>query len=1069
MKKHNFKHLISFWLRCRVVLALMLIFLLGVSSTLTAQDGRIKVSGVVIDQNEEPLIGASVRVKGTTTGMLTNLDGKFVLEVPSAKSVLQISFSGLVTQEVTVGNQTFFNIKLKEDNKVLETVVVTALGLERKSKSLTYATQSVSGKELTRAKDANFINALQGKSAGLSITPNASGAGGGASKIILRGQSSILGNNQPLIVLDGIPLSGGMGAQATGNIVMGGARDGGDLLSTINPDDIASMTILKGANAAALYGSQANNGVLIINTKSGREGKLRVDVSSNTMFETPIMLPNIQNQYTGTIRGHFMDLDGWGKPISQITQEDMARLPYLTNRPVDNLRSFFNTGMSFNNSISINGGTQNYNSYFSYGNTSAMGLMPNNKFSRHNLFFKNGFKFLDQKLSLELTLNYIRQEVKNKPVVGKALSPLLALYRTPRSVDMRYFKNNYKHVATADDPFVRAKEGNRKLEGHEIQSWPWFDQYLNNPYWLLNKTMSNDVKNRVLANLTLKYQITDDLLAQTRLSIDQNMDRSQAHDYATLNIDSRLKGGRYWSGRYYNSDVFSDYLLTYNKEINENIEFNATAGTSFKRMYHLNYHSINYIDTAALPNVFVPDNNRLNDIQSSLGTVERWGTNWEAATFATVQFGLWQTAYLDASYRTDWSKAFQQFADDGKYKSFSYYSAGANVLLNKVFDLGEKINEMKLRVSFSEVGNSIPNSLYAARWVNFNSGAYSPPNAKFDNPLPETTRSLEVGLDGAMFDNRLNFDITVYQSIMSNQFLNITTSSGQSKPINSGKVRNRGIELTGSYNWDINKEWSWRPGVNFAYNDNLILTTYTDASGTSIPMEIGPKEFHIKYVAGRPYGDLYANSFVRDADGKIVIDETGTPRMETGLYKTFIGNTTARFTFGFNNTINYKNFNLYFLLDGKIGGKVISITESDLDTKGLSVRTAKARENGYLKTYTTKEGKEVTDLFFRLENGQEVSVQKYYKTVGANPNELYAYDATNVRFREISLGYTFYNLIGVSKNLSVSVVARNLGFLYKNSPVDPDISLSAANGFGGIDVYSLPTTRNIGINLKVTF
>ena len=313
---------------------------------------------------------------------------------------------------------------LKEDSKTVDEVVVTAMGIVRKAKSLTYATQKMKGKELTRAKDVNFINSLQGKSAGLTITQNSSGAGGGSSKILLRGQSSMLGNNQPLIVLDGIPMSNGMSGQSQ-SLQYGGNRDGGDILSTINPDDIANISILKGANSAALYGSAANNGVIIITTKSGMEGKASVDVSTNVTVEDPLILPEIQQEYGGSITNAYqMNFDGWGKKISDFTDAEIARLPYATKDIRDNIRGFYKLGVTSNNSVSVSGGTGHARTYFSYGNTYQQGMIPNNEFSRHNILFKQSFGVFNEKLKLDLSLNYIHQNTQNLPSIGKALNPL---------------------------------------------------------------------------------------------------------------------------------------------------------------------------------------------------------------------------------------------------------------------------------------------------------------------------------------------------------------------------------------------------------------------------------------------------------------------------------------------------------------------------------------------------------------------------------------------------------------------------------------------------------------------
>ena len=469
----------------------------------------------------------------------------------------------------------------------------------------------------------------------------------------------------------------------------------------------------------------------------------------------------------------------------------------------------------------------------------------------------------------------------------------------------------------------------------------------------------------------------------------------------------------------------------------------------------------NEMDTAAIyPNIFLPQNDKARTDSKSGTTTQTWDNNWETAIFATTQIGFWDYAYIDASFRTDWSKAFQQFAEDGKYKSFSYWSLGANVLLKDLIAKhNDKVNNLKLRASYSVVGNSIPNVVYAAQTLDFASGALSAKAAPFHNPKPETTTSYEVGFDGAFFNNAFDFDVTFYNTVLDNQVMQISTSSGQSQYVNSGKVRNRGIEVTANYNWRINNDWSWYTGITFAYNKNKILETYTpEGSNVPNPIELDiSNRFRIKFVEGGSYGDIYMNEIMRDENGNMLVDQNGNPRM-TSDYSKKVGNNTANTTFGWHNTFTWKNLSLYVLLDGKIGGKVVSMTEAELDAYGLSQRTADARNNN-------PEG------LTGINNGRMINVpwQNYYTTIGTSMTEDYVYDATNIRVREISLGYTFRDLFGPSKSLSVSVIARNLGFIYKNSPVDPDISVTAANALSGIDIYSLPTTRSFGINLKATF
>ena len=1035
------------------------------------QDKRI-IKGVISDEFGEPLMGVSIKIQGTGMGTITDLDGNYTIEVAGDKDVLVFSYIGYKTIVLSVVGATSFNIIMKEDSQQLGEVVITAMGIERKAESLTYATQQIGGKELTRAKDVNFVNSLQGKSAGLTITPNSSGAGGGSSKITLRGQSSILGNNQPLIVLDGIPMSNGMSGQSQ-EILMAASRDGGDLLSTINPDDIANISILKGPNAAALYGSAANNGVIIITTKSGREGKVKIDFSSNITLETPLVYPEQQKTFAPEIVGGEVRYNAWGNKISDITDDQLAMFPYLTKNPRNNVTDFFKTGQTYNNSISLNGGTEYSSTYFSYGNTTQKGLMDKNKFVRHNLFFKQSYNLFNDKLKLDLSLNYVTQKTINRPVIGKAKGSLPGLYLTPSAVDLRYFDKNRTYIADKDDPLVYNPAldpnvendiVNPNLEGVAVQNFPWVNNpYINNPYFMLDAINDEALRDRIMASFTAKYQILKSLSAQARVSLDKTHDENTVLELATIRVaKNQTLGATYWGSRASHREIYSDYLLTYTEKFKEKISFNATVGTSFKRIKdHSIYMTKTNDNTYVSPNIPYPIPGALGSNKEGYKGTLLTGqdltptTNWETAVFATAQVGFWDKGYIDVSFRNDWSKAFQQFATHGKYKSFPYSSVGGNLLLKELLPFNmPKLDAMKLRASYSVVGNSIPAEFYAAQFANPLTGTIGARNPTFDNPKPETTRAFEVGLDATLFNNKLNLDVTIYQSTMENQFMRITTATGQTKPINSGKIRNRGIEFTTNYNVISTKDFRWSTGLNLSYNDNKIMDTYTAPDGTTDDciMSASGVEIQTKFIKGGSYGDLYGKDFVYGDDGKIKIQD-GKPVL-TSEYSRYLGNTNAKFNFGWNNTFSYKDFSLYFLVDGKIGGKVISLTQAEMDFAGLSERSAEARltNNGMVT----------------LPDGQQITARNYYETVGGAHLDC-IYKGTNVRLREISLGYTFYDLLGPSKHLTLSLIARNIGFLYKDSPVDPDISATAANAFGGVDSFTLPTTRSFGFNIKLTY
>lgn len=1061
------------------------------AAPLSAGEQTSTAKGLVRDEFGDPMIGASIRVVGKATqGAATNIDGEFSIPNVKTGTKLQITSVGYKPIEV-VWDGTPIDIQMELNTQQLEEVVVTAMGIKREEKTLTYAVQTIKNDEVTRIKETNFVNALQGKSAGLTITPNNSGAGGGASRIVLRGSTSILGNNQPLIVIDGVPMQNGMGSQAT-DLEFSGQKSGDDLLSTINPEDIENMTILKGPNAAALYGSAANNGVIVITTKTGAEGAVKVDISSSTSIDRIAMYPKQQQIYGITNTGGYThtQYSAWGPKVGTRDADDVAANPWLMNQARNSVPDFFQTGITLNNGITLSGGTANTRTYFSYNNTWQRGVIPGNEFKRNNVMFKESFSLFDKRVNVSASLNWINQRTDNSPMVGKALSGIFALYRTPADVDMRYYKNHYSHVGTAADPQVSDKViGNPRLLGQPIQTWNWFVEYLNNPFWVTNMVNDQQKRDRILGNLTLDWTIWKNLKYQTRLSVDMVFNNGLNEEYATMfRAGFDYKGGKYYSSNSRSSDIYNDHMLTWNDRFADKFDVNVAAGGSFTRHYSRSASILTGIDTSGIPNAFLPANSAIRrpglPVQSATSASDSWDNHdWSAALFATVSVGLWDKVYLDGSYRRDWCQSFQQFAKGDEDISFGYYSFGANVLVDKFLPRLDWLDQLKWRGSYSVVGNGVPNTLFGRQSINWITGAATSRPPEFDDPKPETTTAFETGLDTWMFNNKFNFDVTFYTSTLKDQFLYISTASGESRPVNTGKIRNYGIELSAGYRWVIGNGWTWQSNANFAWNSNKILETYMQENGLPYIYEVGPKAFHIKYLEGGKYGDLYINSFARDDAGNIEMtyptDENGkidyenaVPRMASGQYKTYAGNTVSPYTLGWSNTFTWKNFTLYFLIDGRIGGKVMSLTQPDLDRFGISENSAAARlaaEGNPDLQYINAAGEMIPLMYLPDGSGNKVSVRRYYETIGQNPMEEHIYDATNFRMRDISLSYSMPKLFGANRGLTAQFSVKNAFFLYKDSPVDPDISVSAANGFSGIDSYSLPTLRSYCITLKFNF
>lgn len=1056
-----------------------------------------KVTGRVTDKHGEPLVGASVAVRGTKAMTVTDADGRYSLTIPAGKDEITVSYIGAKPQTIKIGGRAAVDVTLDTDDSELGEVVVTALGIERKPDELTYATQKVKGEELTRAKDANLINSLQGKSAGLVITPNASGAGG-SSKILLRGNASIMGENQPLIVVDGVPMSSTLRTtQITDALLSGGnTTDGGDALSNINPDDVDNITILKGANAAALYGSMAANGVIMITTKKGKEGHVRLNVSSSMLIETPLVTPKLQNKYGADVEDFSntwfdpnnsyndrrLGIYSWGQPIGRLSDNSLASVPYARNAAQDNIGNYLQTATNFNNTISASFGSKRAANYISYSNTRSNGMMPSNKFNRHILTFRQNTKLFNDRLEISLAGNYVYQDAKNRPGSGIYGNPLYDLYLMPRNADIRYFKQNSEswgqlyYINPINNVYPKAGP-NSDTQG-PIQTWPWSnEENRNSPYWYQNRLLRDQVRERFYGTLGLSVQIWDGLSAQTHFKIDRTKDTYESKTYQGTRAKTYYNSIYEYSKTDQN-EIYADFLLSYTKKVRD-VDLTANFGGSTWK-FNTDAAGWNYWmnDSTSTPNVFDPSNVITSKHDgANVPVTKTVSEDWKNALYGTISVGYKGLVFVDASWRADWARTYTQFHDmGGSKKYFMYYSAGGNVLLNKLLRLPEDffMNHSKLRVSYSEVGNAMPNlDIYSLKKSLSTGGLTASQYRQMNRIKPERVRSTEVGVDLRFLQDRLTFDFTFYNALMVDQWLPQAAATGGSIPDMTGRTRNRGIETTLGYNLNVPaRNFSWRTSVNYSFNKNKILRTYNNNStyNSNLVYQGG---LYVRYEVGKPYGELYGRGYMYGEDGKIKLDPNGVP-IKSSNYDTYLGNANSPHHLGWSNTFTWKDFSFYFLIDGKIGGNVISYTEALLDAYGVSERTGKVRDSGV--TYTKKSvvgGVEVMRPVagLQLPDGQIVPAEDYYKAMGQGEPllENYTYSATNFRLREASLGYTFRNLFGEQRDLSVSFVARNLFFLYKDSPVDPDISVSTANSYSGIDAFSMPSTRSYGITLKATF
>ena len=992
------------------------------------------VRGRVVDVSGEPLIGATIREKGGTRGTVTDIEGNFILSVPDS-AVLQVSFVGYESIEVSVGGRKTLEIQLRENTVMLDNVIITALGLEKKEASLAYSIQKVKGEELTRMKEVNMITALAGKAAGVQINKNSSGIGGSA-KVSLRGIRSASGDNQPLYVIDGVPMLN-IGTEqaysAIGGTANAGNRDGGDGISNLNPEDVESISILKGAPAAALYGSQAANGVILITTKNGNTaGQRNIHFSTGLTFDKAFSLPKMQNCY-----GVSDVVDSWGEKTYLPTSNE--------------LNDFFRTGLTSITSVSVNYGNEKIQTYFSYANTTGRGIVDKNQLTKHNINLRETAVMFNQRLKLDGNVNVMRQIVKNKPVSGGFyMNPLVGLYRFPRGEDLSYYKDNYEIY----DP-------ERKLG---IQNWHTFtEDFEQNPYWIQNRIQSKETRMRSIISLSANLRINSWLTVQARGSVDYISDKMRQKFYASTAPALCGANGRYIEMDYQETLIYGD-VMAMGKRKWEDFALDVAIGGSIndKNVNSTRYDSKNA--SLKYANVF----NLANIVMNGSASIDQKidSRRQLQSVFGTAQVGYQDKVFLDLTARNDWASTLAYTSHEKS--GFFYPSAGLSFLIDKWIQLPEWISFAKLRGTYSKVGNDIPQFITnSVSHITAGGELQANDAAPFKEMEPEMTHSVEVGTEWRFFQSRLGFNLTYYRTNTHNQFFKLPALAGDMyayRYVNAGDIQNRGWELTVDATPVLTPDFTWKTSLNFSSNRNKIKELHEELK----ELVYGPSSFSSSYamklVKGGSIGDIYGKAFVRDAEGNIVYqtegDHKGLPAVEGEGNTIKVGNANPRFIMGWNHTFSYKGFSLYFLLDWRYGGKILSQTQAEMDLYGVSQVTALARDRGYVI----------------LEGQQIDNVKGFYKNIvggRAGVTEYYMYDATNLRLREVSLNYTFpkkwMQKTKVLKDLQLAFVARNLCFLYKKAPFDPDLVLSTGNDNQGIEVFGMPTTRSLGFTVKCEF
>ncbi|WP_158796221.1 SusC/RagA family TonB-linked outer membrane protein [Pedobacter sp. L105] len=1000
-----------------------------------SQLADIRITGTVRETSGGVLAGVSVSIKGTKTGTQTDAAGKFSL-MAKPGDILVFTYISFDTKEVTVGSETNINVVMAEAANGLNEVVVTALGIKRSEKSLTYSTQTVSGTELTDVKSDNLMNSLNGKIAGVTISPSASGVGGSA-KVILRGERSASGNNQPLYVIDGVPISNGANANGQPNDTYGGTPDGGDGISNLNPEDIESMNVLKGASAAALYGSQAANGVIVITTKKGKAGKTTINFSSGYTLSKNAYEPKFQNDYGATTAG---STTSWG--------------PKTNGGAIDNLSKFYQTGQNFTNALSLTGGNEIAQTYFSYSNTDARGVEPGNKLDRNNVNFHETAKFLNNKLSVDGNVNYITQKINNSPTIGFYTNPLTGLYLFPRGQNI--------------DPYKSSYEGPNGTNGVPTQNWPFQEDLQQNPWWIINRNTNTATRNRIMLNGSAKYEFTNWINIQARGSIDRTDDNYDQRYYAGTLAPLAAGNG---NGSYSGSDQvlnqkYGDVIVNLTLPGTSDFKLDGLIGTSitdqFTSGYNFGSGSGGY--GLSIPNLFTIQNIQVSNAAQGVNSGSNVNTlanyhNQIQAIFANANLSYKDWAYLTLTGRNDWSSNLAFTPTD----HYFYPSAGLSFIISQMTKLPEEISYFKVRGTYAQVGNTVeqyatyPTNTPSANGVTLSS------IAPYPTLKPEKTKSFELGTDLRFLKDKLSVSFTYYKSNTYNQSLEIVppSPSGYSNGyVNAGNIQNTGLEFTVGYNVIKTSAFSWNTTLNGSRNVNKVIDL-DSKDGIDLFALTNSNSYRSYLAKGGSFGDIYGQTIQKDAQGRVILTSEGLPLLSTGFSK--IANSAPKFQLGWSNNFTYKQFSLNFLVDAKLGGQVVSVMQSLLDSYGVSEVSGQARNAG---------GVSVNAVSATGQAVSTVDAEKWYTSIGGRNAALgeYVYSATVVRLREAALGYSFpLAKTGAIKALRLSATGRNLIYFYKKAPFDPEVTSSTGNGLSGVDVFNQPAQRSYGLNLNATF
>lgn len=1085
-----FGHVIQKTRRSSMSLLVLFFLFLFSGFHLNAQkiDGIIKEAGSSL-----PLPGVSVGIKGTSIGTISDMDGKYSIAVNNGDTLV-FNYIGFETQNIAFQGQSNIDVFLKESSVDLDEITVTALGIKRETKALGYGAQTLEGSSLTEAKEVNFVNALSGKVAGVNITQGGSGIGS-SSRIVIRGESSLSGDNQPLFVVNGIPIdnsNGGNGRQQ-GNL----EADYGNGAAEINPDDVESITVLKGANATALYGSRAANGVILVTTKTGKDKKgIGISINSNLTVENPLRTPQYQNKYGQGAGFQFEFVDGsgsglndnidesWGPALNgqmmvmhHSTNADGIRAGDFLNRPVDfsdqsqnellpwspqpdNIEDFFETGVTTTNNISIYGGDDKRNFRLSYGNMNSKGILPNTDLKRNTFNLDASQSFLDKKLTINTNFNYINSNSDNRANNSYGTENVMYLWvwfgrHIPMNSLKDYWQPGYENVQQFN------------------YNYNWHD----NPYFTMHENTNGLDKNRLFGNINANYQFTDNFSLSVRTGLDYfNELRIGKRAWST----QRFPKGQYREDKIYFMERNTDFLFSYNNTLGDNISLNASVGGN-QMTQTRRYHMV-AANELAIPAVYSFNNSSIPLSNSQFNAQKRINSLY---AFASV--GFYNAVYLEVAGRNDWASTLP--IDNASY---FYPSVSLSVIANELFDLPQSVSLMKFRGGWGQVGNDTdPYSIdsyfeflstpYGSNLLGTESNTLANAGLK-----PERANSVEVGADIRLFKNRVGLDISYYNTTTTNQILQIPvsqTSGYGSKFINAGNISSNGIEAILSLNPIRKKAFNW--DINFNYT--RARSEVKELAEGLETYQIASNYLQVLAKVGGRMGDVYGTGFVyvdTETGEQVEINDVadikssyevlynasnGQPVRDPNLRK--LGNYNPDFTLGMYNTFSYKNLSLGFLFDWRHGGVVMSRTLLIGGTSGMMAETAEYDRETH--EFIGDGVKQAADGSY-VTNDVVVSARDFYWSHYNRSNEQVGmYDASYLKLREVKLSYglpkRFASKIG-TQSLTLSLVGRNLLLWTENPHFDPEVfSYDGGTIVPGVEDMATPSSRSFGVNLNVKF